>query len=86
MTMKSSISLTDAQYEFAKTLVREGRYASVSSVLQHGVELLRKQEEDAALERAALKQLLTERAEGPFVPLSDARGWLSGIKAERRGD
>lgn len=41
MTVKSSISLTDDQHAFAKTLVDAGRFASVSAVLQQGVELLR---------------------------------------------
>jgi antitoxin ParD1/3/4 len=41
MTAKTSISLTDSQEAFARGLVARGRYASVSAVLQHGLELLR---------------------------------------------
>ena len=36
MTVKSSISLTDDQHSFAKTLVDSGRFPSVSAVLQSG--------------------------------------------------
>ena len=67
MTVKSSISLTDEQYAFAKTLVEAGRFPSVSAVLQQGVEVLRTQMEDGALERAALAELLTERQSGEFI-------------------
>ena len=41
MTVKSSISLTDEQHAFARALVEAGRYASLSAVLQHGLDLLR---------------------------------------------
>ena len=67
MTVKSSISLTDDQYSFAKTLVDSGRFPSVSAVLQHGIELLREMIEDEALERAALAELLGQRRSGTFV-------------------
>ena len=67
MTIKSSISLRDDQHAFAKTLVEGGRFPSVSAVVQQGLDLLRQQDADAALDRAALQALLTERATGPFV-------------------
>ena len=41
VTIKSSISLTDEQYAFARALVEVGRCASPSAVLQQGVDLLR---------------------------------------------
>jgi antitoxin ParD1/3/4 len=67
VTVKSSISLTDDQHTFAKALVDAGRFPSVSAVLQQGVELLRQQMEDEALERAALKEVLAQRRSGGFV-------------------
>jgi len=67
VTVKSSISLTDDQHSFARTLVDAGRFASVSAVLQQGVELLRRQMEDEALERTALAELLAQRRSGSFV-------------------
>lgn len=67
MTVKSSISLTDQQHSFAKTLVDAGRFPSVSAVLQQGVELLRLQMESETLERAALADVLTQRRAGKFV-------------------
>jgi antitoxin ParD1/3/4 len=70
MTIKSSISLTDEQHAFAKTLVDAGRFPSVSAVLQYGVELLRQQHEDQELERAALTKLLKRRKAGKAISSS----------------
>ena len=67
MTVKSSISLTDEQHAFARTLVEAGRFPSVSAVLQQGVDLLRRQMEDEALERAALAEIMAQRRSGAFV-------------------
>lgn len=67
MTVKSSISLTDDQHSFAKTLVDAGRFPSVSAVLQQGVELLRQQMENEAQERAALAEVLTQRRASKFI-------------------
>ncbi len=67
MTVKTSISLSDQQDAFARQLVEEGRYASVSAVIQQGLDLLRQKTEHDELERAALRVLLEQRREGPFV-------------------
>ena len=67
MTIKSSISLTDEQHAFARTLVEAGRYTSLSAVLQQGVDLLRRRMETEELETAALRALLSRRREGAFV-------------------
>lgn len=61
------MSLTDEQHAFARTLVEAGRYASVSAVLQQGLDLLRKRLEDEEVERAALRDVLARRREGSFV-------------------
>ena len=53
MTVKSSISLTDDQHAFAKSLVAAGRYSSLSAVLQQGVDLLRQRMDTEELETAA---------------------------------
>ena len=67
MTVKSSISLTDEQHAFARTLVEAGRFPSVSAVLQQGVDLLRRQMEDEEMERAALADIMAQRHSGPFI-------------------
>ena len=62
MTVKTSISLTDAQEAYARGLVDQGRYPSLSAVLQQGLEMLRLETEAKDAEIAALQQRLTETA------------------------
>ncbi len=84
MTVKSSISLTDDQHSFAKTLVDAGRFPSVSAVLQQGVELLRQQMESDALERAALAEVLKQRRAGKFVSGSKMDDRLARMLTRKR--
>ncbi len=67
VAVKSSVSLTDQQHAFAKALVEAGRYASLSAVLQQGVDLLRQRMDAEELEHAALRELLSRRRGGEFV-------------------
>ena len=67
MTVKSSVSLSDEQHAFARTLVDAGRYSSVSAVLQQGLHLLRERLDDEELERTALREVLARRREREFV-------------------
>ncbi|TRD15662.1 ribbon-helix-helix domain-containing protein [Palleronia caenipelagi] len=41
MSVKASVSLSEQQDSFARALVADGKYASVSAVVQRGLELLR---------------------------------------------
>ncbi len=84
MTAKTSISLTDAQEAFARELVERGRYASLSAVLQHGLELLRTQREAEEAETAALRALLEERSRGPFVDTAASRKRMERMIATRK--
>ena len=85
MTIKSSVSLTDEQHAFARTLVEAGRYASVSAVLQQGLDLLRRRLEDEELERIALREVLARRRQGEFVTAERMdRRLAEAIAAKRR--
>ncbi len=84
MTVKSSISLTDDQHAFARTLVDLGRFPSVSAVLQQGVELLRQQMENDALERSALAEVLTRRRGSDFVSGSKMDDRLNRLLTRKR--
>ena len=84
VTVKSSISLTDEQHAFARSLVEAGRYSSLSAVLQQGVDLLRRRMDAEELETAALRELLSRRRKGTFV---DAQGMdvrLAEMVADKR--
>lgn len=84
MTVKSSISLSDEHHAFARAQVHDGRFPSVSAVVQHGLDLLRQKTEDEVLERAALKTLLEERLAGPFVDATTMRDRIAARIAARR--
>lgn len=84
MTVKSSISLTDEQHAFARTLVDEGRFASLSAVLQQGVDLLRQRMYAEEAETAALRELLSRRRKGRFVSDQDMDKRLEAMITEKR--
>lgn len=76
MTVKTSISLSDQQADFARKLVEEGRYASISAVIQHGLDRLQQEREAEMADVTALKALLDARRKGPFLPM-EAPGELT---------
>ncbi|MFY0597853.1 MAG: type II toxin-antitoxin system ParD family antitoxin [Cognatishimia sp.] len=84
MTVKSSISLTDDQFAFAKAMVETGQFSSLSAVLQQGVEILRKKQEDDVLERDALRVLLQQRAKAPTVSADEFDTGLTDMLARKR--
>lgn len=84
MTIKSSVSLTDQQHAFARTLVDAGRYSSVSAVLQQGLDLLRRRLEDEELERTALREVLARRREREFVTAERMDRRLADVIAAKR--
>ncbi|MFS4583433.1 ribbon-helix-helix domain-containing protein [Phaeobacter sp. C3_T13_0] len=86
MSVKASISLTEAQEDFARTLVAEGRYASLSAVLQQGLEMLREETEARAADTIALRALMAERRDGPFVDVSEGRQRTAGLLARKRAE
>lgn len=86
MTVKSSISLSDEHHAFARAQVQDGRFASVSAVVQHGLDLLRQKAEDERLEHAALRALLEERQQGSFVSTEEMRRRVTALVAARQAD
>jgi len=86
VTIKSSISLTDEQYAFAKSLVDAGRFSSVSAVLQQGVDLLRQRMEAEELETEALKVLLDRRRSGDFLSSAEMDARIEDLIADKRRD
>jgi antitoxin ParD1/3/4 len=71
MTAKTSISLTDDQEAYARALVENGRYPSLSAVLQRGLEMLRRDSEMRDAELQALRSLIDQRRAGVFVDLDE---------------
>lgn len=84
MTVKTSISLTDQQEAYARSLVQRGDYPSLSAVLQRGLEMLRRENEEREAELEAMRRFFDERAKGPFVSLEDGEAQLRALRAKRR--
>ncbi|MEE3044247.1 MAG: type II toxin-antitoxin system ParD family antitoxin [Pseudomonadota bacterium] len=84
MTVKSSISLTDSQDAFARELVKQGKYPSVSAVLQQGLELLRSKSDAENLELEALRQLLSARRNATFVSDADMADRIASLADKKR--
>ncbi|MCZ7449994.1 type II toxin-antitoxin system ParD family antitoxin [Agrobacterium rhizogenes] len=84
MSVKASVSISDQQDSFARRLVEEGRYASLSAVMQRGLELLRQETELKDAELAALRDLLTDRAQGDFVSVGDGKDRTAAVIAARK--
>ncbi|MGC3940883.1 ribbon-helix-helix domain-containing protein [Roseobacter sp. EG26] len=84
MSVKASISLTETQDAFARDLVGQGRYPSLSAVLQQGLELLREQTEAKELETEALRALIQERRDGPFVDMGESRAKTRAMLARKK--
>lgn len=82
MSVKASISLTEAQEAYARGLVAEGRYPSLSAVLQQGLELLREQSQTTD----ALRTLLEQRRGGTFVSTGEGRKRTQDMIARKRAE
>lgn len=84
MTVKASISLTDRQDAFARGLVAEGKYASVSAVVQRALELLHEETAAREAETAALRSLLEQRRAGAFLGADEARERTAAMLERKR--
>ncbi|SDA87518.1 type II toxin-antitoxin system ParD family antitoxin [Sinorhizobium sp. NFACC03] len=84
MSVKSSISLTEQQDSFARSLVESGRYSSMSSVLQQGLELLRQKTETEAVETAALRELVQRRLSGPIISATEMESRVAAMIERKR--
>lgn len=84
MSVKASVSISEQQEAFARDLVAQGRYASLSAVVQRGIELLREEAETREAELSALRALLDARAAGEFVTVEAGREATETMIAAKR--
>lgn len=84
MSVKASVSISEQQDAYARDLVEQGRFSSMSAVVQQGLDLLRKQDEADLLEAAALKVLLEERINGTFVSLGEFVNQTEDMLTQKR--
>jgi len=84
MTVKTSISLTDEQESYARSLVEAGQYPSLSAVLQRGLEMLWRDNEMRDAEVAALRSLIDQRRTGVFVDLDEGEAETRAMLERKR--
>ncbi len=84
MSVKASVSISDQQSAFARQLVRDGRYASLSDVVRRGLELVRAEIESGDSELDALQALLDERMSGEFITIEQGRADTEAMIAVKR--
>ena len=65
MTVKSTVSFTDRHHEFAQKKVKDGVFASVSSLVAAGIEQVMREEEERNATLEAMKETIKRRAELP---------------------
>jgi antitoxin ParD1/3/4 len=84
MTAKTSISLTDDQEAYARSLVESGQYPSLSAVLQRGLEMLRRDSEMRDAELQALRSLIDQRRAGAFVDIDVGEAQTRAMITQKR--
>ncbi|WP_105416844.1 type II toxin-antitoxin system ParD family antitoxin [Neorhizobium sp. T25_27] len=84
MSVKASVSISDQQDSFARKLVEEGRYASLSAVVQRGLELVREETEIKDAELAALRALVDRRRRGKFLSEDESRQRIDAMIAAKK--
>jgi antitoxin ParD1/3/4 len=83
MTAKPTVSLTDQAYEFAKSLVARGKFASLSAVVQYGLGLVEREEEEYRARLDAIRADLDRRAAQPSISAEDMDDRIDAWRAER---
>ena len=83
MTSKRTVSLTDRGYEYAKSLVEKGRFASLSAVLQHGLRLVEQSEAEHQARLDAIRGELDRRAAQPSLSTEEMDDLLTAWRTER---
>ncbi|MEX0368184.1 MAG: type II toxin-antitoxin system ParD family antitoxin [Ruegeria sp.] len=84
MSVKASVSITEQQDAFARKLVADGQYASLSAVVQRGLELMRSEAERDQAELDALRAFFAERAGRAFVTAENGRDQTEAMIAAKR--
>jgi antitoxin ParD1/3/4 len=84
MTVKTSISLTDDQEAYARSLIETGQYPSLSAVLQRGLQMLRYESEMHDAELGVLRSLIDQRRAGDFVSLDEGEAETRAMLQRKR--
>jgi antitoxin ParD1/3/4 len=83
MTVKPTVSLTDHGHAFARSLVDSGRFASLSAVIQHGIGLVEREEQEHRARLDAIRADLDRRAAEPSITTEEMDARLARWYADR---
>lgn len=84
MTVKSTVSFTDCHHEFAQRKVKEGAFASVSSIVAAGIEQMMQDEAERNAALDAMKEAIRHRMELPreeWVSMDDSDDLFARVRA-----
>jgi antitoxin ParD1/3/4 len=84
MSIKASVSISDQQEVYARKLVEDGRFSSLSAVVQRGLELVREEAELKDAELAALKALISDRQADDFPTPEESRQRTADLIAAKK--
>jgi len=84
MSVKASVSISDQQDSFARKLVEDGRFASLSAVVQRGLELVREETELKDAELAVLQNLLADRRAGVFLTVKESQSRIEEMLSAKK--
>lgn len=85
MTVKPTISLTDEAHAFARSLVERGKFASLSAVVQHGIRLVEREEQEHQVRLEAIRADLDRRAALPSITMDEMDQRLAAWRLSRDG-
>ncbi|SHI05882.1 ribbon-helix-helix domain-containing protein [Marivita hallyeonensis] len=84
MSVKASVSMSEQQEAFARSLVEEGKFSSVSAVVQHSLDLLKTKTELEEAELNALRSFFADRRDGGFETTDAARSATRDMITRKR--
>lgn len=85
MTVKPTISLTDEAHAFARSLVDRGKFASLSAVVQHGLRLVEREEQEHQARLETIRADLDRRAALPSISMEEMDQRLAAWRLARDG-
>lgn len=83
MSIEPTVPLTDEGHGLAKALVADGRFPSVSAVVEHGLTLVAREEEERGSRLATIRADLERRAAQPSVATEEIDRRLAEWRARR---
>ena len=83
MSAEPTVPLTDQGYDLATSLVATGRFATLSAVVQHGLALVAREQEERESRLVAIRADLERRAGRPSISMEEMDERLAAWRARR---